>query len=427
MHKIIVSILVLFTCHANHAQHLVNLSHLDKLYTTVKTKDKQVGAVWIYCEAPDYRLVADDDEGFTCVDDVARSLIVYAKEYKKNKTVQLAEKITALTDFLLQMSNGDGLWYNFMFSDGSINTDHINSKASPNFWTWRAYWALSEVEMLDLPDWEQRRSVIDELCSKTEYIIDTLITKNQGFEKLYDIPLPKLFSNPGADQLSVIILGLCNRYESHKNSSVLRLIKSSADPLAAGVMGDRDMAPYGAILCWSYHWHAWGSAQQLALLRAYEVTRLPNYLNQSLASINHFYAWLESNQYPSAMKLSKIDGNYIWISIDFYPQIAYGFSPLIMAASLAYRLTGDLYYGSLALNIAAWFYGDNKPNAKMYSIETGMCFDGVVSSKEVNKNAGAESTIEALLAMQAIEEIKHIGPAYEKFYSKMNNGSYGRN
>jgi hypothetical protein len=39
----------------------------------------------------------------------------------------------------------------------------------------------------------------------------------------------------------------------------------------------------------------------------------------------------------------------------------------------------------------------------MYDASTGRCFDGIGSSSDVNKNSGAESTIEALWAFQKIE------------------------
>ena len=59
---------------------LVNTSHLDYLYTplTFSTGTKTAG-IFIYAEAPDYHLVGDANEGFTCVDDVARAAQVYLR------------------------------------------------------------------------------------------------------------------------------------------------------------------------------------------------------------------------------------------------------------------------------------------------------------------------------------------------------------
>ena len=51
----------------------------------------------------------------------------------------------------------------------------------------------------------------------------------------------------------------------------------------------------------------------------------------------------------------------------------------------------------------------------MYDPETGRCFDGIGPEKEVNMNSGAESTIEALLILQAIQNhpIADINKIYE--------------
>ena len=53
------------------------------------------------------------------------------------------------------------------------------------------------------------------------------------------------------------------------------------------------------------------------------------------------------------------------------------------------------------------FLGANDAGTIMYSTSTGICFDGIRSATSVNKNSGAESTIEALLTM----EIAEVNPA----------------
>jgi hypothetical protein len=40
----------------------------------------------------------------------------------------------------------------------------------------------------------------------------------------------------------------------------------------------------------------------------------------------------------------------------------------------------------------------------MYNPSNGITFDGIISEDEVNMNSGAESTIEALLSLLAIEQ-----------------------
>jgi hypothetical protein len=52
---------------------------------------------------------------------------------------------------------------------------------------------------------------------------------------------------------------------------------------------------------------------------------------------------------------------------------------------------------------ASWLMGNNAAKSQMYDPTTGRCFDGIVDSTNVNYNAGAESTIEALLTLVDIE------------------------
>ena len=88
-----------------------------------------------------------------------------------------------------------------------------------------------------------------------------------------------------------------------------------------------------------------------------------------------------------------------------FAQIAYGIRPLIYANVEAYKQTGDTKYKTNALKWLSWFKGKNIASAKMYNSENGRCFDGILSKTQINKNSGAESTIEALLSIAAINSI----------------------
>jgi hypothetical protein len=77
---------------------------------------------------------------------------------------------------------------------------------------------------------------------------------------------------------------------------------------------------------------------------------------------------------------------------------------LVQALVALHQATGDDTYGTLAGLAAGWFYGNNAAGFLMYDPATGRGFDGLngPSSFRVNQNAGAESTIEALMALQTI-------------------------
>jgi len=77
---------------------------------------------------------------------------------------------------------------------------------------------------------------------------------------------------------------------------------------------------------------------------------------------------------------------------------------MVYACLKAYDITKDSAYVIKAGKIAQWFLGKNSAGKQMYFTESGLCFDGIESENEVNKNSGAESTIEALLALSEIEK-----------------------
>ena len=76
---------------------------------------------------------------------------------------------------------------------------------------------------------------------------------------------------------------------------------------------------------------------------------------------------------------------------------------MIFASLEAYLITGDVAYAILAGKLAMWFFGNNPAKQVMYDHLTGRTFDGINSAIKINFNSGAESTIEALLSIQAVE------------------------
>ena len=55
----------------------------------------------------------------------------------------------------------------------------------------------------------------------------------------------------------------------------------------------------------------------------------------------------------------------------------------------------------------------------MYHVSNGGCYDGINDSLTVNKNMGAESTIEALFAMQSLEQNNIIKLYWKSYYNKI--------
>jgi hypothetical protein len=123
----------------------------------------------------------------------------------------------------------------------------------------------------------------------------------------------------------------------------------------------------------------------------------------ALNEIDNFYRHLYRIKYLNEFSLRKEKGGLIELDKKKYSQIAYGIRPMVYAALEAYNLTGAEKYAHAAARYAGWLFGDNTLKSQIYFPETGICFDGL-NENILNKNSGAESTIEALLLLQEIEQ-----------------------
>ena len=141
---------------------------------------------------------------------------------------------------------------------------------------------------------------------------------------------------------------------------------------------------------------------------------MPVYQEKALAEVDHFYPWLIQNGYKNSFDLTQSNGVISAKNEKEFEQIAYGFSPYIFAAVEAFKITKNGKYADIAGRLAAWFLGKNSANTSMFSVETGRCYDALFTGNQVNKNSGAESTIEALLSMQKVSTEPAVKAAMEK-------------
>jgi hypothetical protein len=396
---------------------LVNLRHLDYLYTPFQLAGANVAGIYIYSEAPDYHMVADADEGFTCVDDVARALQVYCRSKNFDTDTAIQNKASNLARFIVGMQSANGYFYNFVFPNLTINTSGSTSVNIPNWWSWRALYALSETA-------PKIKTKDASLAGTMELSIEKLVTRIKA--DLVNIPkdpeivngiiIPKwLPAGSGTDQAAIMILGLIP-YALANNDAVIRnYIQKLADGIAMMQQGDALHFPYSCILSWANTWHAYGGDQAYALMKAGQYLGNTSYSSKGMAEVDNFYPWLLKNGMKSSFVVES-NGTEIRLSSEkTYEQIAYGIRPMVTAATEAYRVTKDDKYADLAGRLAAWFFGANDAQATMYSTTTGRGFDGIQSSSSINRNSGAESTIEALMAMQHVEAFPSIKTALLKY------------
>jgi hypothetical protein len=395
---------------------LVNTSHLDYLYIPVTfSTGTNAAGVFIYSEAPDYHRVADADEGFTCVDDVARAVQVYVRSSKFSSDTSVQNKTFNLIRFILEMQSSNGYFYNFLFINNTINTNGATSINNANWWSWRALYTLSETAPLVRTKDTQLADKIDAAIAKLIVTIKTdLVSLPQTNKIVNGIIVPQwLPAGSGTDQAAIIILGLI---PSAANDAVLKsYIKKLADGIVVMQQGDATHFPYSCILSWENTWHAYACDQAYALMKAGAFLNDATYTAKGMAVVDNFYPSLLQNGMKSSFEVQSNGTDITLITEKSFEQIAYGIRPMVTAAVEAYRLTNQDKYADLAGHLAAWFAGANDANTIMYSVSTGRCFDGIQSSSSVNTNSGAESTIEALLTMENVESYPAVKAAFNKY------------
>jgi hypothetical protein len=393
----------------------VNTSHLDFLYEDIVVNGKEMGIIHIYSNYPDYNWIGDDDEGIACVDDAARAAVFYLKHYQFTNTSESLAKAKNLLEFLLFLQADNGFFYNFIWEDYTINKEFRTSVAEQNWWSWRALWALMEGFNF-YKDYETDFSL--ELLKSVDNIINALkksvpykneIKAVDGFIRPTWLPYES-----ASDQAAILLLGLTSYYRQTDDKAVLNYCNNLIEGMMLMQEGDSASFPYGAFLSWENVWHGWGNLQSYALLNFYEATKIDSIKNAALEEIKYFYSYLINQNYMVEFTIEK-DGNKINPSEQKkFSQIAYVFRPMIYACLKAYEITGDTSYAAKAVEISEWFFGKNPGRQQMYFPENGKCFDGINSESELNKNSGAESTVEALLALLEIEN----NPVAKQIFNK---------
>lgn len=404
----------------------VNLAHLEHLYDEIILPNGDMGGVvWIYCEAPDYVLVGDDDEGYTCVDDMARALVVYAMHHELYGDTLSRKRVNQLSRTIVSMQADNGYFYNFLWPGDSINTTFRTSLAVADWWSWRALWALETALAQNLLDTttqnhtQETTSSIADLAKIATARVVFNVRRDLAMDSLirdtviHNIHLPNdLPVGGGADQVAVLMLGLAKHAERTTDTSSYGLLRGFAERLIAMQTAE------GQFLSWYNHWHAWGNMQAYALLEVGRQLQQPSYIAAAMREVDSFTkSFLVNGRYASSQVTSRsittqVPGQlpqFLRWERDTFPQIAYGQRPMVWAAVAAAEQTNDTIYLIRARNVLKWFNVDNPAGIPMYDPRTGRGYDGIVSAQKVNYNAGAESTIEALLSLLMLEKARNGG------------------
>ncbi len=387
----------------------LNISHLIHLYTKIILPcESEVGVIHIYSEYPDYNFVIEPDEGFTCIDDVARAIVLIANSHNDPDNKTIKEMHALMPEFILNMQADNGYFYNFLRKNKTINKTYPTSIPEPNWWSWRAFLALESYPA----SWHTTAPRAQEAINKLVHnILNEYLNKPLKFKTIEGIKLPAwLPHETAADQTGILIIALVKYYQRTQQEEALTLIEKFAEGLLHMQKGDSSSFPYGAYLSWNNIWHAYGNIQAYAMLKTGQLLGRDDFIHSALLEIDHFYPYLITQNYLNYFIIKYNNIDYEIIEMEQFPQIAYGIRPMVFACLEAYDVTGKDKYLKMAEQIASWFTGKNPAGKIMFDHNTGRCYDGIMSPDDINLNSGAESTIEALLTMQAIlnhPEINH--------------------
>jgi hypothetical protein len=221
-----------------------------------------------------------------------------------------------------------------------------------------------------------------------------LLVPNFGhYYTLHGYRTPAWLIADGADASSEALLGLTSYTQATGDQDARRL----AEQLGAGIAGyqlgsGRDW-PWGALMPWARSvsdWHAWGAHMSMALAMAAGPLDQPGWLRA---------ARLDASSFELHQQLSFGPINGLLPAPDDLSQIAYGDETTADGLLAVGRATGNDVFRRWAGVAASWLFGDNPAGTPMYQPATGVVFDGINGDGTVNRNSGAESTIEGLLAL----------------------------
>lgn len=388
---------------------LVNGSHLDHLTERILFGGDTVSIVHVYANAPGYQWVDANEsgpEGIACVDDAARAAVFHLRAYELNKDRASLTKAISLLKFVAAMQAEDGRFFNFILADHSINKEGKTSFQSFGWWAARGVWAMATGCRVLKNVHPAFAAELTSRVARTLPLVRELLGP-YGKKKTvgaYGIPTWLLYES-GADVVSELMLGLSEYYAVTQDPQVKKFLEQLADGLMMMQDGDITTYPYGLHRSWETMWHMWGNGQTQALATAGALLNNDRMIASAKREARGFYSRLLIGGFFKEMDVAQPEKKQL------YEQIAYAVRPMAVGLLRLFDATGDEEYLAMAGLAGSWLFGNNVLGQAMYDSTTGRCFDGIRDSLTVNKNSGAESTIEALMTVLEVSNY----PAARKF------------
>ncbi|MEO8620399.1 MAG: extracellular solute-binding protein [bacterium] len=365
----------------------LNFSHLQHLALATTVNAKPVRVVALYANAPDYRLTGspqrDGLEGIASVDDAARAAVLYLREFEATGDLRARDAARGLLQFVAAMEQGDGEFLNFVDSTGRPNRTAVSSRKSMSYWAARSIWALGEAHRVFG-------------ATYPEGLLDLKAPLDRALARMTRDVDARVLIGGSATATSEALLGVLALQRVTPTVAHAALAARTAQLLLPLTAGNASAAPWGARTdSRTASWHAWGSRSVAALAQASIVLGRPEFLAAARLEADGLWSrFLLAGQFPSEIAP---DGATKW-----FPQIAYGVGSIAEGYVALADATNDRRYAVAAGLSAAWLLGANAAGVSMYDEKTGRTFDGIDAPTTVNRNSGAESTIESLLALQGV-------------------------
>jgi hypothetical protein len=412
---------------------VINLGHLDFLHDSVRYPStppaghsttepgKPIDTWWVYANynsaTGTYTRTGGGaydpstntyGQGSFDTDDVTRAAVAYLTHYRYYRDRHSLELARGALRFVMYMQTATGpnagnfvLW---MQPGGALNLtptppDSPNpSDSGASFWLARSIWAIGE-------GYATFRTVDPAFAGALAARMDLamarldaeLVTPNSGqYSLLHGYRAPKWFIAAGADASSEALLGLGAYYAATGNPEARKLGEAFGAGIAAFQLGSSTDWAWQALLPFTGSvslWHAWGAHMVMALATAGPALGHPDWLAPAERDANSF-------EVHQQLSFGAING--LLPAPDDLSQIAYGAETTVDGLLFLGHATGNDAYRRLAGIAATWFFGDNRAGVAMYQPASGVVYDGLNGDGSINRNSGAESTIEGLLALMNV-------------------------
>ena len=409
---------------------IVNLAHLDSLHGSVaypatppaghSTTDpgSPIDTWWVYANfnaatgtyTPTGGGAYDPatntyGQGAFDTDDVSRAAIVYLTHYRFYHDQHSLNMARGALRFVLYMQTTSGpnagnfvLW---MQPDGALNPtptppDQPNpADAGASYWLARSIWAIGVgYQAFQKTDPSFAAALAARMQLAMAKLDRELVGPNYGhYLTLHGYHTPAWLISDGADASSEALLGLTAFIQATGDAEARKLALDFGIGMAGFQLGSEADWPWLALMPWARSvsdWHAWAAHMTMALASAAQTLDRPDWLAAAQRDASSF-------DVHEQLSFGAING--LTPAPNDLSQIAYGNETMVDGLLAVGTATANPVFRRWAGIAAGWLFGDNPAATPMYQPKTGVVFDGINGDGSVNRNSGAESTIEGLLSL----------------------------